>query len=441
MSYVKNVLLKLNSRSTALGLLMAIFVLLFTNQMVFAAEDQYQGVTYEGRLYNAAGTAPLAEPVTFKFQIYNETQDCLLYEEQQTADLTSTDGFFSLMVGSPRFNLKRTASDPQIAMTDIFQNAYDVAIPACPTGTFSHVAGSKRILKVSVTPSSIGVVQNLTPDMEIGSIPSALVCESLQGYGPNMFLIKTGGAMTGQLTMAAQNSISFDDAAGGESVIMRAPTTVAADWTMTLPASAGTAGFFLQTDGAGNTSWASAAGGGSSGITSINGLNNAAQTLTTASNTGTAPHWNSVGTNHDLRIPLASAAGVTAGLISNGDWTYFASKQNALAYTPVNRAGDTMTNTLTSPNIRVGSAGEIRFYDPTYTNYVGIKASGGALSNVTWSLPTGDGTANQALVTNGSGTLGWTSILTAASAGISSINGQTIAAQGLTVASGGTTLN
>ena len=54
--------------------------------------------------------------------------------------------------------------------------------------------------------------------------------------------------------------------------------------------------------------------------------------------------------------------------------------------------------------------GELRIYDSDSTNYVGIKtpATGSLTANYTLTLPTDDGTANQVLTTNGTGTLSWT---------------------------------
>jgi hypothetical protein len=55
------------------------------------------------------------------------------------------------------------------------------------------------------------------------------------------------------------------------------------------------------------------------------------------------------------------------------------------------------------------SQGEIQLFEDTDngTNYVALKAPADISSDVTWTLPDADGTANQALVTNGTGTLSW----------------------------------
>ena len=58
---------------------------------------------------------------------------------------------------------------------------------------------------------------------------------------------------------------------------------------------------------------------------------------------------------------------------------------------------------------RAGSTNEIRFVElaSNGTNYVGFKAPDSIASNRIWTLPSGDGSANQGLITNGSGVLSW----------------------------------
>ena len=58
---------------------------------------------------------------------------------------------------------------------------------------------------------------------------------------------------------------------------------------------------------------------------------------------------------------------------------------------------------------------DIQLYEDTDngTNYVAFKAPSTIASNVTWTLPSADGTANQALVTDASGTLSFATFVTA----------------------------
>jgi hypothetical protein len=90
------------------------------------------------------------------------------------------------------------------------------------------------------------------------------------------------------------------------------------------------------------------------GITAINSLTGAVQTLVNGTS-GLAPAFSSVGTTHTLNIPLASVASVTAGLISNTDYTTFNGKQDALTATKsVNIVSNNveLDNDETSPTAR-----------------------------------------------------------------------------------------
>jgi len=87
--------------------------------------------------------------------------------------------------------------------------------------------------------------------------------------------------------------------------------------------------------------------------------------------------------------------------------------------TTIGHTSDTDLMTLTSGNLTVAgdvyigdSNKELRFYEGS--NYVGFEAP--ALSaNQIWVLPTGDGSANQTLKTDGSGTLSWATAASAVS--------------------------
>ncbi len=50
---------------------------------------------------------------------------------------------------------------------------------------------------------------------------------------------------------------------------------------------------------------------------------------------------------------------------------------------------------------------QVRFYDSDNSNFVSFVGPSTVASNVTWTLPSADGTSGQTLSTNGSGTLSW----------------------------------
>jgi hypothetical protein len=135
------------------------------------------------------------------------------------------------------------------------------------------------------------------------------------------------------------------------------------------------------------------------GITSINSLTGAAQTIATGTS-GTDFAVVSSGTSHSLNLPDASAS--ARGVITTG--------------------AQTLAGIKTFGN--GASAGEIRLLEGSGdgTNYVAIKAQamGG---NYTLTLPTDDGASAQVLQTDGAGLLSW--VNQTPSAGISRVNATT----------------
>lgn len=90
--------------------------------------------------------------------------------------------------------------------------------------------------------------------------------------------------------------------------------------------------------------------------------------------------------------------------------------QDATGTVVLRDSTDTLTNkTLTSPTVGTQASfdnqAEARFLEATAngTNYVGFKAPSSITTNKVWVLPSADGTANQGLVTDGSGNLSFAS--------------------------------
>jgi len=70
------------------------------------------------------------------------------------------------------------------------------------------------------------------------------------------------------------------------------------------------------------------------------------------------------------------------------------------------------TENKTSVNLIIDNQKEIRFRETTANgiNYVGLKAPASLSADLTYTLPSTDGTSGQALVTNGSGTLSFATV-------------------------------
>lgn len=84
------------------------------------------------------------------------------------------------------------------------------------------------------------------------------------------------------------------------------------------------------------------------GITAINLLTGSSQTIAIGTS-GTNFNIASLGTTHTFNLPTASAT--NRGALSSADWSTFNGKQNALGYTPANKAGDTFTGSITATNL------------------------------------------------------------------------------------------
>lgn len=69
-------------------------------------------------------------------------------------------------------------------------------------------------------------------------------------------------------------------------------------------------------------------------------------------------------------------------------------------------------NIVTTGNVTVNAQGDIRFGDSDSSNWVALQAPATVASNVTWTLPSADGTSAQILSTNGAGVLSWATAAT-----------------------------
>jgi hypothetical protein len=139
-------------------------------------------------------------------------------------------------------------------------------------------------------------------------------------------------------------------------VEVKAPST-AGNNTLTLPDSNGNPYQALITNGSGNLSWN--------------------DVLLTSGNTITGS------------VVFNSSVTFVSGLVSSGT-SVFAS------------------GLISSGAINLNAQNSIRFYDSDSSNYVGLRAPATIGTNVTWILPSGDGSSNQILQTDGSGNLAWT---------------------------------
>ena len=83
-----------------------------------ASQEGAQSFTFDGRAFaDAAATSPLLDSIQLKIQILNQAQDCILYEETQSVNTTTTNGYFTIQAGSVVGAAKRSSGDSAHSMS------------------------------------------------------------------------------------------------------------------------------------------------------------------------------------------------------------------------------------------------------------------------------------------------------------------------------------
>ena len=355
------------------------------------AIDLAQNFNFDGVLLNDVTGVPLTGSPSLKFQIYDPTTSCLLFEETQVATLDGT-GAFSVKIGAG--TRQAVGVDGGLALAKIFQNdslARTVSSPNCAPG-YTPAAGDGRKLRVTVN----GTV--LTPDYTLGPVPMATVAESLQGKVATDFVSSIGASSaTGPITMAnngelrlAENTVN-----GVDYVSLRAPAALAAPVSFFLPATLGSNGNCLTTDGAGAMIWAACGTGTVTNVSSASPYLSVVAATTTPTltlNVGTTV--NTVAAGNDARITGAlqqamafagdvsgvysatsvdkiKGTGVAITTLGTGNFLRYngtnwvntmlsgSDVTTGLGYTALNKAGDTMSGLLVlsaDPAVALGAS-------------------------------------------------------------------------------------
>ncbi|MEN9836049.1 MAG: hypothetical protein RL011_2242, partial [Pseudomonadota bacterium] len=207
----------------------------------------------------------------------------------------------------------------------------------------------------------------------VGAIPASDITQSL-GYTP---LNKAGDTMSGAL-----NAGAFDIKNAGN-IEMAPSKTLSLGTYVTDPTGLGVGDvgktWFNSTGNQikyWNGSSAVALGVAGSGLSSLNGQTGNTQTFPTPGTGGNAPSWTSSGDAHRLNIPLASAANVTAGLISSTEFAAFSSKVSNVA----EGTGISISSASGTATVGLATIGTVGSYSKVVTDAYGRVASGTTLT-------------------------------------------------------------
>lgn len=186
-----------------MGRCFGLLVIFIFSRLAWPAGESAQTFTVNGTLYSTDDfSQPLSDSsAKLNIKILDPSKTCVLYEEEQTVNTSNSEGRFTLQVGSNTGSGKRTGDDPNHRMIDIWQNVAAIAATntGCVGGQYVPVAGDARYVRITLTPSSTNVPATLTPDMYMGSVPNALVCESVQGLDRSK-IAEFGTHLNGNMT-------------------------------------------------------------------------------------------------------------------------------------------------------------------------------------------------------------------------------------------------
>jgi len=116
--------------------------------------------------------------------------------------------------------------------------------------------------------SPVPVIFNTALDMSTSNKiihladPTAAQDAATKNYVDTNFLMLTGGTLTGNLTLANEHAVLFQDT-GSNTVTLEAPTTITSSYTLKLPIAQSSGSQVLTNDGSGNLSWTTSGGSSS----------------------------------------------------------------------------------------------------------------------------------------------------------------------------------
>lgn len=309
---------------TFLQSLVAMFIMLL-------APKSFATFNYEGVLTLPDGS-PVTSMVSLTLQIKGSGSDCLLYEESIAGVVPDSDGAFNVQMMGP--SAVRSGADPGLTAAQVFTNG--VLITGAAGCSYTGAVGAGRQMYLTVHQS--GLVESFGP-MALNAVPRALVADSIAGLTPTSILRVNSGT---QLTQSNLESIFSNYSelstlvAGTSSLYAKTSPGAGTQLTMAggTPGSVGNGQIWLNTTSnsiqfTDNTGAVQTLGVGGAGLSSLNGLTSSAQTFQ-AGTSGTAPSWSSSSAVHTLNIPMASATGVTAGLISKADHDSFSARMTSV---------------------------------------------------------------------------------------------------------------
>lgn len=336
-----------------------------------------------GDLYLWSGSAWLPVTITSGELVYGGTYDASVNE---VASVTSAGSAVGLTTG---------AALPAASDTN---NRYYLVVSDSGTGTGNApaeaLAPPDMILSNGTTWDLIDVSNAIAGQTATnisftpyGGIAATNVQLALQELDDEK-LGATGGTVNGTLLIGTTGVLSFEGSTANAYETSLAVVDPTADRTITFPDATGTV---VTTGDTGTVTSTMIANG-----TIVDADVNASAAIT-----GTKIEQGSTSVRGTVQLTdsTSSTSTTTAATPASVKSAY------DLADAAIPKAGGTFTG-----NVTLNAQSDLRFADSDSSNWVAFQAPATVAANVTWTLPATDGTNGQALSTNGSGTLSWTSV-------------------------------
>jgi hypothetical protein len=179
--------------------LIVAFVLFAESRVV--AQTGPQGITLEGNIITASNLPEEASSVSFTIQIKSPgVENCVLYQESQTLNMTNSGGVFALSIGAgvrPGSGYEATSS-----LKSAFKNAGGtISGLTCASGSsFTPAASDKRVVMITFDDGS--GAQSITQALDVQTVPYAMYADTLQGKTPtDLIQVNTTTAQVSQANL------------------------------------------------------------------------------------------------------------------------------------------------------------------------------------------------------------------------------------------------
>ena len=199
-----------------------------------------QSITIQGKVADSSGNAVNGASTQFRVQILTpDANKCVLYDETQTIDLSTSNGLFTINLnnGSGTVNLPNTYSLAQALSNRV---GFAVNSTYCQSGsgtvTYSPAAVDNRKVVIQFRdPGSMASFETI-PEMDLNPVPYAIESRSLNGYTassllrvenagvPALISPLTSAQFTEMTALANGTSTNYMSSTAGSTTGARLPT-------------------------------------------------------------------------------------------------------------------------------------------------------------------------------------------------------------------------